>query len=233
MTSFAVPKGSLGRWDDRARQQGISTDKIATRFGEELLGLRDPEQGDDRDHVGEGVDPDGARGADQLHQNAAHPGTDEDGDREAGGRLVVGLHDVALAHQGREVGEVGDVEDDVADPDAEADGEELSQSQHAQGEGHRDRGQRDRTSAVSQDHQRPAADPVGQHPDEEGHEGEGEPLDRDEQPDHERAGVKLQDRQGRQGEGGDLAADDADGLSRPELEEVSVPPEAASAQHRR
>src|SRR5947207_1734214 len=43
VTSFAVPKGSLGRWEDRARQQGISTDKIATRFGEELLGLRDPD----------------------------------------------------------------------------------------------------------------------------------------------------------------------------------------------
>ena len=43
VTSFAVPKGSLGRWEQRARAQGLSTDAIATRFDEEVLSLRDPD----------------------------------------------------------------------------------------------------------------------------------------------------------------------------------------------
>lgn len=43
VTSFAVPKGSLGRWEERARANGVSTDAIATRFDEEVLSLRDPD----------------------------------------------------------------------------------------------------------------------------------------------------------------------------------------------
>src|SRR3954469_9216608 len=41
VTSFAVPKNSLGRRRDQAKEQGVSTDQIITRFGEEFLGLRD------------------------------------------------------------------------------------------------------------------------------------------------------------------------------------------------
>src|SRR5882724_6244142 len=29
VTSFAVPKGSIGRWEQRAREQGIFTDEVA------------------------------------------------------------------------------------------------------------------------------------------------------------------------------------------------------------
>ncbi len=43
VTSFAVPKGSLGRWEEHARKHGVSTDAIATRFDEEVLSLRDPD----------------------------------------------------------------------------------------------------------------------------------------------------------------------------------------------
>ncbi|MEP6539517.1 MAG: ring-cleaving dioxygenase [Bryobacteraceae bacterium] len=43
VTSFAVPKGSIGRWGEKARAKGVSTDAIATRFDEEVLTLRDPD----------------------------------------------------------------------------------------------------------------------------------------------------------------------------------------------
>jgi len=43
VTSFAVPKGSIGRWEEKARAHAISTDFIATRFDEEVLSLRDPD----------------------------------------------------------------------------------------------------------------------------------------------------------------------------------------------
>ena len=43
VTSFAVPKGSIGRWEEKARAHAISTDIIAMRFDEEVLSLRDPD----------------------------------------------------------------------------------------------------------------------------------------------------------------------------------------------
>jgi glyoxalase family protein len=43
VTSFAVPKGSLGRWIDRARKYGVSTSPPAIRFDEEVLALSDPD----------------------------------------------------------------------------------------------------------------------------------------------------------------------------------------------
>ena len=43
--------------------------------------------------------------------------------------------------------------------------------------------------------------------------------------------AQLQNRDRRQGEDGDLAADDADGLTRPQLEEVEMPPEAVTPEH--
>jgi glyoxalase family protein len=43
VTSFAVPKDSIPRWEQRARGSGVSTDAIATRFDEEVLSLRDPD----------------------------------------------------------------------------------------------------------------------------------------------------------------------------------------------
>jgi glyoxalase family protein len=43
VTSFAVPKASISRWQERARKAGVSIDPVTTRFGEEVLGLRDPD----------------------------------------------------------------------------------------------------------------------------------------------------------------------------------------------
>ena len=43
VTSFAVPKGSIGRWRERACAHGVSTDPIMARFDEEVLALRDPD----------------------------------------------------------------------------------------------------------------------------------------------------------------------------------------------
>jgi glyoxalase family protein len=43
VTSFAVPKGSLGRWIDRARKHGVSSDPPVLRFDEEVLALSDPD----------------------------------------------------------------------------------------------------------------------------------------------------------------------------------------------
>jgi glyoxalase family protein len=43
VTSFAVPKGSLGRWIARARNYGVSTGSPVMRFDEEILDLYDPD----------------------------------------------------------------------------------------------------------------------------------------------------------------------------------------------
>jgi catechol 2,3-dioxygenase-like lactoylglutathione lyase family enzyme len=43
VTSFAIPKGSLGHWIDRARKFGISTGSPAMRFDHEVLDLYDPD----------------------------------------------------------------------------------------------------------------------------------------------------------------------------------------------
>src|SRR4029077_6320093 len=95
----------------------------------------------------------------------------------------------------------------------------------------RRRGQRDRSSGIGDDHQRPASSPVGEDAGEEREDQEGKPLRPHQQPDDQRARVELQDRERGQREDGDLAADDADGLPRPELQEVGVTPEPAASQH--
>jgi catechol 2,3-dioxygenase-like lactoylglutathione lyase family enzyme len=42
-TSFAVPEGALGFWSDRLERQGVEARPGATRFGERVLGFRDPD----------------------------------------------------------------------------------------------------------------------------------------------------------------------------------------------
>src|ERR1700724_1230176 len=65
----------------------------------------DPEQGEDRDHVGDGVDAHRARRADRLHEDATKARPGKQGDGEARVQLVVPLHDVRLADEGGQVGE--------------------------------------------------------------------------------------------------------------------------------
>src|ERR1700694_5077292 len=93
---------------------GLCADLPRERFG-----LADPEQGEDRDYVREGVDAHRARRADRLHEDATKTWPGKEGDGEARVQLVVPFYDVRLADEGGQVGEVGDVKDDVPDSPAQ------------------------------------------------------------------------------------------------------------------
>src|SRR5439155_22358308 len=160
----------------------------------------------------------------------ARPG--QHSDREAGGELVVAFHDVGGADQGRDVGEVGDVEENAADARDEGDNEELSEADDIERERDRYRGECDATHGVGKDHQWAAAHTIDEHAGEQGKDGKREALRRDQQADEKGGSVKAKDRERRQCEDGDLGADDADRLPRPELEEIAIPPEPAASEHK-
>jgi glyoxalase family protein len=43
VASFAIPKGAISYWRDRAKTYGVSSAQVLTRFGDEILPLSDPD----------------------------------------------------------------------------------------------------------------------------------------------------------------------------------------------
>jgi hypothetical protein len=175
------------------------------------------------------------RRRDQVDQHAGQAGS---GDLRAGPadlQLGVALEQLVGLHQRRQVGLVGDVEEDGEHAGDEADRVQLADGEGVELVGDRDRQQRGRAPQVAGDQHRPAAQPV--HPDarRQADEHEGGELDGAEQADLERRGVEDGDRHQRQRQQGHLAAELADGLGGPQLHEVAVAPQAPAglSRHRR
>lgn len=125
-----------------------------------------------------------------------------------------------------EVRLVRDVEEDGADPDEEPDHVELPERQRVRDIRNRNAGKEYGSPEVACDQDRAARQPVNPDPGREREEDEGEELDRSERRDLERRGVENEHGGERQRELRDLSTKLADGLRRPQLEEVAVAPES-------
>src|SRR5919201_4364104 len=173
--------------------------------------LPDPGQGRDGDEVGHGIGGERLGGTERLHQNATESRPGEERHRKAGRQLVVRLDNVLRTDQRWDVSQVGDVEDHVAYPERQRDDEQLGQRDRVEQEGDRDRGQRQASDRVGEDHERPASYAVGEDSGKQGEQGERKSLSGYEETDDERAGVETEDGKRRQRQEGDLAANDAYG----------------------
>ena len=145
--------------------------------------------------------------------------------------LGVAFQQSAMRHQGGQVGEIGDVEENGQRPDQEGDRIELVQGQEVEQGRNWDRGQHHGPSDVAGDHHRPPPDPVQPGPRQQREEDEGEPLQGGEEADLERAGMQGEDRGAGKREPGHRGPQNAHRLARPEPEEVPVPPEPAAEDH--
>ena len=107
-----------------------------------LLLLPDPDQEERGPEEAHGVDEDGPRRRDQLHQAARETRARDLGRRPADLELRVPLDDLPALHERGQVGLVRDVEEDGADPDEEADDVELTHGERVGDVRDRDRGQK-------------------------------------------------------------------------------------------
>jgi hypothetical protein len=109
---------------------------------------------------------------------------------------------------------------------ATSDEVELVDRQDVEGVGERDRREDGGPTEVADDQDRAAPESIDPHAGRQREEDEGEELDRPEEADLERVRLEHQDRHERDRQHAHLRAELADRLSRPELEEVGMAPEA-------
>ena len=144
--------------------------------------------------------------------------------RQLAGRLElsVGLRDPSHRHQGRDDALVGDVEEDRRHAQHQGHHVELPDVQDAEPPQHRDGRQGEGADEIGPDHHRPLPHPVdpgaGGQPDQQ----EGGHAGRVEDADLSVRGVQQQHRDHRQRQAADLLAHLAQGLARPEGDEVAV-----------
>ena len=112
-------------------------------LGARLL-LADSEDEEARGHEAERVEEDRVRRGEDLHEHAAETRPADLRRRAADLELRVAFDDLVAVDERREVRHVRDVEEDLEDPDEEADDEELPERQ-----GVRDIGDRDVTSSTA------------------------------------------------------------------------------------
>jgi len=147
--------------------------------------------------------------------------------------LRVPFDDLVAIDERREVRLIGDVEEDLEDPDQEADDEELLEGQRIRDVRDRDRDEQRSAPEVADDQDRSPGQTVDPDTGGQGEQDERQELDRRERRDLERARIEHENRDEREREPPDLRADLADRLGRPQLQEVAVSPEAPVGQRLR
>src|SRR6185503_10719204 len=143
--------------------------------------------------------------------------------------LGVALDELVTLHDRGQVALVGDVEEDRQAAVDEPDEVQLPDREPTEGERDRDRDQAERPPEVAHDQDWPP--PQAIHPDAGGQaqEDERQEFDRAEEGELERRDLEDRRRDEGQGEQRHLRPEDADGLGRPELQEVRMPEEAGPA----
>ena len=192
-----------------------------------LLLLADPEQQHGRDRVADRVDEHGDRGGEQCDEAAGHARAGDVRGRTADLELGVRLDDVLSADERGDVGLVGDVEEDGAGADGEADDVELPDRQAADPVDDRHRQERDRPADVAEHEDRLPPQPIDPDACRKREEQEGQELDARQRRDLEGALLEHEDRDERQRQQRDLRPELADRLRPPQGEEVAMPPETA------
>ena len=139
--------------------------------------------------------------------------------------LGVAVDDLPALDERGQVRLVGDVEEHRRDPDEKADAVELPDRQRVEEVGDRDRCEQPGTRKIAGDQDRSPWQAVDPDARGQAHEQEREELDRCQRSDLERACVEHVDRGERQRQLADLRPELTDGLRRPELQKIGLPPE--------
>ena len=170
----------------------------------------------------ERVDQDRVPGAERADEHAAEARAGNLPERLARTELAVRIHEVLGLDKDRQVALVGDVEEDGEHAGDDCDDEELRQVEHAEGVGDRDRADDGHAADVRPDEHRSAAPSVDPRTGGQRDEEEGELRAHGQRADFERRRVEGDDREERDCQLGDRAADLTHRLPRPEKDEVSV-----------
>ena len=117
-----------------------------------------------RDEVGQRVDHQRQWRAEDAHQGPSQRGADHL--RAGRGRFqpAVGLDELVPRDQGRDIGEIGDVEEDREGLDQKGDRHQKLDPQHPERGSQRDRGEQDRPCDVRGDHHRPSPQAIDPRP---------------------------------------------------------------------
>ena len=189
--------------------------------------LADAEDEERRAEEAGGIENHGDRSAQPVDDQAGEPRATELCARPADLQLRVPVDEFPPVDEFRQIRLVRDVEEDGRDPDEETDAVELPDRQRVERVGDRNRGEQSRTCEVTGDEDGTAPQPVDPHARGQADEQKGEELDNVKRRDLEHACTHDNDRGERQRKLAELRAELADGLGRPELQEVRVPPETS------
>lgn len=145
-------------------------------------------------------------------------------------QLGVAFDEVLPVHQRGQPGLVGDVEKDATDCGSERHGVELDQGEGSPQEAQGDGRQEEAAADVGRDHHSAARNPIDQDANWEAEHQERREPEGAQDPELHGSRVEKENRRGRHRQVGDLAAETADRLAEPEVQEVGVPPERAGEQ---
>lgn len=177
------------------------------RLGAGLAGA-DEQQRDDRHRVRAGVHDQGHRRGERRHQDARESGPGHVGGGGADAHLGPGL-DVVLgaSHQHRYVRHPAHVEDDGGDADRAGDHQQRGEVECVPPVEQRDEPEQHQPHQVGGQHDGPSPHPVGPDPDQQGEPEVGDELQEAQQPDLCVGCAEGADGGQRQGEVGDLGAE--------------------------
>ena len=189
-----------------------------------LLGraLSDPREEQRGDGKRERVDRHRQRGPQEVDQEATETRSNEPGARPAQLELAVPVDEVITADQRRQVGLVGNVEEDGEHADGEANEHEVGEGEHVAEVGDGDRGDQECATEIAADEDRTSREAVDDDARNESDEQEGEEVGEIQDRDLERRGVEEGDRNYWECKIRDTRSKMADRLCRPEAEKAGI-----------
>ena len=199
---------------------------VGRAFRNDLLAAN-PEQERRRPQVADRVREDRVGRVEQTNEESAEARAADLRRRAADLELRVALHELVSRDERRQVRLVRDVEEDRQRSGDEADDVELRERDVTDEGGERNRPERRRASEIRENHDRPARQPVDPDAGREGEDQKRQEVDRRERRDLERRRVQDEHRHEWQRDLRHVRAELADGLSRPQLQEIAMSPQTA------
>ena len=178
---------------------------------------------DRRQQEAQGVDHDRGRRADRADESASEARSRDLSERLARADLAVRVHELVRFDEHGHVALVGDVEEHGEDTGAQRHDEELRQREDIERVSQGDRAEEHHPPDVAPDQHRSAAPSIDPGAGRKGDDEECGMRARRQGSGLERRRVERDDREERDGQGGDGAADLADGETRPQQDEVAIP----------
>ena len=195
--------------------------------------LADRQDQASRTEVADGIDKDCHGRGEEPDDPTAERLAKDLGRRLADLQLGIALDELVALQDRRQVGLIGDVEEDRHQPVHEPDDVQLPDRQAAQRIGDRDRHEHRGTTEVADDKDPPFREAIDPHARRQREQEEGQELDRRQQADFAGRRVQQHGRDERDRDLADLGTEQRDGRGRPEASEVLVSEQAPARDGRR